>query len=61
MVAAELENVDLAAELQVIGMQTITRILEKSEILKLIIGVAKLSPNFYHYSIAISRGHSSFL
>ena len=42
-------------------MQTITRILEKSEILKLIIGVAKLSPNFYQYSLAISKKHSSFL
>ena len=42
-------------------MQTIIKILEKSEILKMIIGVAKLSPNFYKYSIAISKKHSSFL
>jgi hypothetical protein len=51
-VAALHENQDLASELQVVGMQTITKILEKSEIHKLIIGVQKLSPNFYQYSIA---------
>jgi hypothetical protein len=38
-VASDYEHHDLASELQIIGMQTITKILEKSEIHKLIIGV----------------------
>ena len=38
---------DLGHEFQVIGMSAITKVLEKSDFLKMLIGVSKLSQNFY--------------
>jgi hypothetical protein len=60
-VAIEQQKLDLAAELQVIGMSAITKVLEKSDFLKMLIGVQKLSANFFNYSISMSRGHGSLL
>lgn len=42
-------------------MQAITKVLEKSDFLKMLIGVTKLSPNFFSYSISMSKGESCFL
>lgn len=52
---------DLGAELQVIGMQAITKVLEKSDFLKMLIIEPKLSSNFYAYSISMAKGESCFL
>jgi hypothetical protein len=46
---------ELGEEFQVIGMSAITKVLEKSDFLKMLIGVSKLSPNFYSYSLTMSK------
>jgi len=53
--------IDLGAELQVIGMQAITKVLEKSDFLKMLVIEPKLSSNFYAYSISMAKGESCFL
>lgn len=51
---------DLGPEFQQIGMSAITKVLEKSDFLKMLIGVSKLSNNFYSYSLTMSKSQSSF-
>jgi hypothetical protein len=38
---------ELALEFQKMGIQAIKKVFEESEFLKMLIGVTKLSPNFY--------------
>lgn len=42
-------------------MAAISRVLEKSDFLKMLIGVTKLSPNFYAYGVTLSKKQSSLL
>lgn len=42
-------------------MQTMRRILEESDFLKLLIGIQKLSPHFYSYSLGLKRGRTALL
>lgn len=42
-------------------MSAITKVLEKSDFLKMLIGVQKLSTNFYNYGISMQRNHGSLL
>lgn len=42
-------------------MQAITKVLEKSDFLKMLIAVPKLSSNFFAYSISMAKGESCFL
>ena len=42
-------------------MQTLRRILEESDFLKLLIGIQKLSPHFYSYSLGLNRGKTALL
>ena len=45
--------IGVALELQTIGMQAINKVLEKSDFLKMLVGVSKLSQNFYSYSLSM--------
>ena len=42
-------------------MQTMRRILEESDFLKLLIGIQKLSPHFYGYSLSHQAGKTALL
>lgn len=46
---------DQLMEIQALGMVSLRRILDESEFVKMLIGIFKLSPNFYSYSISISK------
>jgi hypothetical protein len=40
---------------------SLRRILDESEFVKMLIGIYKLSPNFYSYSISISKKQTSLM
>ncbi len=40
-------------------MSAITKVLEKSDFIKMLIGVSKLSPNFYSYSLTMTSNQTS--
>ena len=42
-------------------MLTMRRILEESDFLKLLIGIQKISPHFYSYSLSIPAGKTALL
>ena len=42
-------------------MLTMRRILEESDFLKLLIGIQKLSPHFYSYSLSLKNGKTALL
>ena len=42
-------------------MEAMRKILEESDFLKMLIGVFKLSPNFYGYSLSLSKKKTSLM
>lgn len=43
------------------GMTTIRKVFEESDLLKMLIGITKLSPYFYQYSLSITKRQSSLI